>query len=493
MSMSENGEFLPLLSIRISPMEIDPTICYEALRARDRRFDGVFYVAVRTTKIYCRTVCKAQTPRFENCGFHLSAASAEKAGYRPCLRCRPELAPGHSSVDAVSRQAAHAMTRIEEGALADGGVERLASEMGISSRHLRRVIENEYGVAPIELAQTQRLLMAKRLLTDTSLPLTTVALASGFASLRRFNALFLERYRMNPSQLRKEKKIAGTSDSFACELAFRPPYDWSSILGFLRERASPGVEYVDDQKYMRTVSSGEYSGWIEVELSKSSDALTVNVSNSLAPILLQVIARVKRLFDLHSTPSIIEAHLGSVAIAPGLRVPGAYDGFEVAVRAILGQQISVKGATVLAGRMAQMLGQKVETPHPQLNLLTPTAHTVSKVAPNALGEIGIIRTRTASIIELAHRVETGHILLEPGANVESTKALLKSIPGIGDWTAEYIAMRCLEWPDAFPYSDLGIKKALSLKSDRAVLAAAEIWKPWRSYAAMHLWKTLERK
>lgn len=474
-------------------MNIDPTVCYEALRTHDRRFDGVFFVAVRTTKIYCRTVCKAQVPRFENCGFHPSAASAEKAGYRPCLRCRPELAPGHSSVDAVSRQAAFAMSRIEDGALSNGGVDQLASEMGITSRHLRRVVESEYGVAPIELAQTQRLLMAKRLLTDTNLPLTTVALASGFSSLRRFNALFLERYRMNPSQLRKEKKSETESDTFACELTFRTPYDWNSILAFLRHRASPGVEFVDDEKYMRTVASAGHQGWISVELSKKQDALRVTVSNSLAPVLLNVIAKVKRLFDLQTTPSIIEEHLGVLAKhSPGLRVPGAFDGFEVAVRAILGQQVSVKGATVLAGRVAKLLGQKIETPFAELNILTPTASAMARVEPKALAALGIIGTRTASLIQLAKCIDNGDFILEPGSDVETTKTLMKEIPGIGDWTAEYVAMRCLDWPDAFPYSDLGIKKALGLKADKAILETAEAWRPWRSYAAMHLWKSLER-
>ncbi|MBC8000032.1 MAG: DNA-3-methyladenine glycosylase 2, partial [Leptolyngbya sp.] len=456
-------------------------------------FDGVFFVAVRTTKIYCRTVCKAQVPRFENCGFHPSAASAEKAGYRPCLRCRPELAPGHSSVDAVSRQAAYAMSRIEDGALSEGGVDQLASEMGITSRHLRRIVESEYGVTPIELAQTQRLLMAKRLLTDTNLPLTAIAMASGFLSLRRFNALFLERYRMNPSRLRKEKNVESESGTFGCELSFRTPYDWNSILGFLRYRASPGVEFVDDQKYMRTVSSGGHQGWISVELSTKQDALRVTVSNSLAPVLLTVIAKVKRLFDLQATPAIIEDHLGTLAKAyPGLRVPGAFDGFEVAARAILGQQVSVKGATVLAGRVAKLLGEKIETPFAELNLLSPNAKSMANVDPKALSALGIIGTRTASLIQLAKHIDSGAFNLEPGSDVEATKAAMKEIAGIGDWTAEYVAMRCLNWPDAFPYSDLGIKKALGLKSDKAIIETAEAWRPWRSYAAMHLWKSLEK-
>jgi AraC family transcriptional regulator of adaptative response / DNA-3-methyladenine glycosylase II len=493
MPRSENGDHVPPKALISILMKLDPIICYEAVRTRDRRFDGVFFVAVRTTRIYCRPVCKAQTPKFENCSYHPSAASAEKAGYRPCLRCRPELAPGHSSVDAVSRLAAYAMSRIEDGALSNGNVDELAEEMSITSRHLRRVVENEYGVSPIELAQTQRLLMAKRLLTDTSLPLQTVAIASGFSSVRRFNALFVERYRMNPSQLRKTSAPPSTEDSFVCALSFRAPYDWDSILTFLRSRACPGVEFVDSTKYMRTVSSGEHSGWISVRRSETKEALELTVSNSLAPALLNVVARVKRLFDLQTTPSIIETHLGALAADnPGLRVPGAFDGFEVAVRAILGQQVSVKGASSLAARLVALLGKSIATPFPELTVVYPSVDAIAHSDPSAFRALGIVTSRCASIVELAKLVQCGRLILSPGSPVESTMAQLKQIPGIGDWTAEYIAMRCLDWPDAFPYSDLGIRKALGLKSDKAVLAAAEKWRPWRAYAAMHLWKSLEK-
>lgn len=473
-------------------MKLDPLVCYQALSTRDRRFDGVFFVAVKTTHIYCRPVCKAQTPRFENCAFHPSAASAEKAGYRPCLRCRPELAPGNASVDAVSRLASAAMSRIEDGALSAGTVDDLALEMGISSRHLRRVIESEYGVSPIELAQTQRLLVAKRLLTDTKLPLTEVALASGFASVRRFNALFLERYRMNPSQLRKARDSKSDNESFVCELAFRPPYDWQSMLGFLKPRACPGVEYVDATRYMRTVCSGKHAGWLVVEQCRDRDVIRVTISNSLAPALLHVIARIKRLFDLQAAPALVESHLGELARRhPGLRVPGAFDGVEVAVRAILGQQVSVKGATVLAGRVAALLGTPIETPFPELNLLSPSVEALANADVRELKSLGMVGSRAETIVALAGAAHNRALSLEPGADVEKTVSVLKSIAGIGDWTAEYVSMRCLAWPDAFPYSDLGIKKALGLTSKTAILASVEKWRPWRSYAAMHLWKSLD--
>jgi len=471
---------------------LDPKIYYEALRGRDKRFDGLFYVAVKSTGVYCRPVCKAQTPLFKNCQFHLSAASAEKAGYRPCLRCRPELAPGNAAVDASGRIAALAMSRIEDGALSMGGVDELAQEMGISSRHLRRIIEAEYGVAPIELAQTKKLLTAKLLLTDTNLPLATVALASGFSSIRRFNTLFLERYRMNPTQIRKSGAAKTADDSFVCALAYREPYDWQSILSFLKARACRGVEFVDETKYMRTVSSGAHTGWLSVERNNAKDAVLVTVSNSLAPMLYQIIARVKRLFDLHCAPEIIDKHLGKLAIShPGLRVPGAFDGTEVAVRAILGQQVSVKGASVLAGRLVKLLGKSIVTPFPELNLLTPTSAELARAEAADIAALGIIGARAKTIVALAKAIDRGDLLLEAGAEVTRSTISLKAIHGIGEWTADYIAMRCLAWPDAFPVSDLGIKKALKLESKRSIVEAAEKWRPWRSYAAMHLWKSLE--
>jgi AraC family transcriptional regulator of adaptative response / DNA-3-methyladenine glycosylase II len=474
-------------------MLLNPESCYQAFLAHDPRFDGVFFIAVKTTKIYCRTVCTARTPYLKNVTFYGNAASAEKAGYRPCLRCRPELAPGAATIDSVSRLAGIALNRIEDGALAEGSLEGLAGEMGISSRHLRRVIESEFGVSPIELAQTQRLLLAKRLLTDTDLPITEVAFASGFASVRRFNALFLERYNLNPTQLRK-KIFSSKSDHLTCEIAYRPPFDWPSLLKFLAGRASAGVELVEEDRYMRTANFAKCSGWIVVERSAAKDTLKIQLSNSLAPVLLQVVARTKRLFDTSANTIAIETHLGELTVGQeGLRVPGTFDGFELAVRAILGQQVSVKGASTLSGRLAQMFGESIETPFPSLNLISPKAQKLSGLTAAQLMKIGIPTARARSIIELARAVAEDRLSLEPGADLESTVKALTALPGIGEWTAQYIAMRALSWPDAFPYSDLGIRKALGLTNDKQVLAAAEAWRPWRSYAAMHLWKSLEKK
>jgi AraC family transcriptional regulator of adaptative response / DNA-3-methyladenine glycosylase II len=473
-------------------MNLDAEICYQALLSHDARFDGAFFVGVATTGIYCRTVCPARTPRRESCTFHPSAAAAERAGYRPCLRCRPELAPGNARIDAISRLAAAAASRIEDGALTERSVAELAAEMGVSDRHLRRVIESEFGVSPIELAQTQRLLLAKRLLTDTDLPITEVAFASGFSSLRRFNALFKERYRLNPTDLRRTRVSAIPRETLLCEVAYRPPLDWEALLAFLAARAVRGVEAIDGDRYLRTVAFGKCRGWIGVEPSPKKHALRVELSASLVPALLPVLARVKRLFDLAAEPGQIAAHLGTLASArPGLRVPGAFDGFELALRAILGQQISVPAATTLAARFAAAFGEPIQTPFEALTLLCPTAEWVARARPEEIVSLGIVARRANSIQALAEASASGKIVFEPEAAPRATMARLTTLPGIGEWTAQYVAMRALSWPDAFPHTDLGIRKALGESDPKRVLQIAEAWRPWRAYAAMHLWKSLE--
>lgn len=474
-------------------MNLDIDSCYRALLAHDPRFDGAFFVGVSSTKIYCRTVCTAKAPRRENCTFYISAAAAEQAGFRPCLRCRPELAPGNARIDAVSRLAAAAASRIEDGALTERNIEDLAGEMGITDRHLRRVIRHEYGVSPIELAQTQRLLLAKRLLTDTNLPIIEVAYASGFASLRRFNALFKERYRINPTDLRKARASDVPQETLLCELAFRPPLDWQALLLFLGGRAFGGVEMVSDNRYLRTVALGKHRGWTGVEPSTHKHTLRVELSASLAPALLPLLARVKCLFDLAAEPQGIAAHLGSLAAAhPGLRVPGAFDGFEVSVRAILGQRISVKAATTLGSRFAAAFGEPYETPFEGLTHLTPTPERVANANPEEIASLGVTVGRANAIIALAKAVAGGDILLEPGGDVEATEAKLMELQGIGVWTTQYIAMRALSWPDAFLPTDLGVCKALGESNPKRALQLAEAWRPWRSYATMHLWKSLEK-
>ncbi len=472
-------------------MGLDPATCYRAMRARDTRFDGRFFVAVSSTRIYCRPVCTVRPPRRENCRFYLSAAAAELEGYRPCLRCRPELAPGNSSIDATSRLAQAAASLIEDGTLNESGVERLAVRLGISERHVRRAFGAEFGVSPIAFAQTQRLLLAKRLLTDTRLPVTEVALASGFSSLRRFNALFKERYRLNPKQLRKAVPAQTDADLLRFELSFRPPYDWPALLAFLEARAIPGVEAVEGRVYRRTVALPPHRGWIEIRLSPRKPALQVSLSASLAKAVPLVLARVKSLTDVACHPAEVARALGALAAKdPGVRVPGAFDGFEVAVRAVLGQQVSVAAARTLAGRFAAAFGEPIETPFASLTTTFPAASRIARLTPAKIAALGMPGSRASTVLGVARAVDRGELELAPNADIERSLERLRGLPGIGEWTAQYIAMRALAWPDAFPHTDLGVMKALREKDPKRVLAAAEAWRPWRAYAVMHLWRSL---
>ncbi|MBK7659366.1 MAG: DNA-3-methyladenine glycosylase 2 [Betaproteobacteria bacterium] len=476
-------------------MHLDPDQCFRALKSHDARFDGRFFVGVGTTRVYCRPVCTARTPLRRNCSFFPSAAAAENEGFRPCLRCRPELAPGYATVDANRRLARAAANRIEDGRLEDASLEDLATKLGVTDRHLRRVFKEEFGVSPVEYAQTQRLLLAKRLLTDTHLPVLEVAMASGFASLRRFNDLFKSRYRMTPMALRAKAPSSRDADRLVFDLAYRPPYDWVAMLAFLEGRAVKGVETVDAKRYRRTVritGAKPVQGWIEVAPSPRKSALRIMASTSLAGALPLLLARVKSLFDLACRPDEIAAALGPLAKAhPGLRLPGAMDGFEIAVRAILGQQVTVKAATTIAGRFAAAFGEAVETPHAGLERLFPTPQAIAGNTPSDIAAQGIIATRARAIHALASAMAEGRLQLEPDANVDETIEALQAVPGIGPWTAHYIAMRALAWPDAFPHPDVAVLKAMDETNGRRALAAAEAWRPFRAYAVLHLWKSLE--
>jgi AraC family transcriptional regulator of adaptative response / DNA-3-methyladenine glycosylase II len=481
-------------------MTLDPHTCYRALKARDARFDGRFFVAVSSTRIYCRPVCTVKPPKRENCRFYPSAAAAESGGYRPCLRCRPELAPGNASVDATSRLAQAAASLLEDRTLDEAGLDAIALRLGITDRHLRRAFGAEFGVSPVEFAQTQRLLLAKRLLTDTSLPVTEVAYASGFGSLRRFNALFKQRYRLQPSQLRRHMhgNGAAASDALNFELSYRPPYDWPAVSAFLGARAIAGVEAVEDGRYRRTVrirvEGKEHLGWIEVSPSSKKPALRVTVSASLAKALPPVLSRVKALMDLACNPAEVALALGALAKRhPGLRVPGAFDGFEVAVRAILGQQVTVAAARTLAGRFAAAFGEPVETPYAALATVFPDAERIAELPYGRIARLGMPGARARTVLALARAVAEGEIDLMPNAELDATLEKLRALPSVGEWTAQYIAMRSLAWPDAFPHTDLGVRKALGETDARRVLAAGEAWRPWRAYAVMHLWQSLTKE
>jgi AraC family transcriptional regulator, regulatory protein of adaptative response / DNA-3-methyladenine glycosylase II len=476
-------------------MSLDADACYRALTTHDSRFDGRFFVGVSSTGIYCRPVCTVRTPRRENCRFFASAAAAEVAGYRPCLRCRPELAPGNASVDASARLAQGAVDLIENGVLDDGGIEHLATRVGVTSRHLRRIFEVEFGVSPIEYAQTQRLLLAKRLLTDTALPVTDVALAAGFASVRRFNALWKARYRMAPGHLRREAGVRALPAALSFELAFRPPYDWESMLAFLAARAIDGVEEVSDGAYVRTVAlahRGElHTGRVDVRRAARRPALRVALSASLARVVPAALSRVKDAFDLGCDPGVVTAALGDLAaLRPGLRVPGTFDGFELAVRAIVGQQISVRAARTVLGRIARTFGTSLVVEGATVPaLLFPSAARLAACAPTDLAALGLTAARARTIAALAGEVASGAIVLDPRSDVEATIAKLMTVRGIGAWTAHYIAMRALRWPDAFLADDLVVLRAMGETRRARALTRSEAWRPWRAYAVLHLWRS----
>ena len=480
-------------------MMLNPDTCYRALRARDARFDGRFFVAVSSTRIYCRPICTVKPPRRENCRFYPSAAAAESAGYRPCLRCRPELAPGNASVDATTRLAQAAASMMDDRTLDDAGLDAIAARLGVTDRHLRRAFRTEFGVAPVEFDQTQRLLLAKRLLTDTGLPITEVAFASGFGSVRRFNALFKQRYRLQPTQLRGQmRERIAVNDTLHFELSFRPPFDWPALSAFLEARAIPGVESVEGGRYRRSAAidhdGTRHVGWLTVEMSKRKPAVRVSVSASLAKSLPPLLSRVKALMDLSCHPAEVEQVLGELTQHhPGLRVPGAFDGFELGVRAILGQQVSVAAARTLATRFAASFGEPIETPFSALTTVFPEAARVADLAHARVARIGIPSTRARSVVALARAVADGSLVLAPNADIEASLEKLRALPGVGEWTAQYIAMRALAWPDAFPHTDVAVMKALGERDARRVLAAGEAWRPWRAYAVMHLWQSVTKE
>lgn len=423
---------------------------------------------------------------------------AEQAGFRPCLRCRPELAPGHAPIDNARTMAMAAATRIEAGALSDGdGLEDLASNLGVSSRQLRRCVRQELGVSPIQFAQTHRLLLAKRLIAETQLPMTQVAFAAGFKSIRRFNALFQRHYRLAPANLRRSRSQATSCDHFQLLLAYRPPFAWNALLDFLAARAIPGVEAVIDGSYHRTVGLGDCRGWLTVSPVENRHLLRVELATGLAPVLSSLLMRLRNLFDLDARPDVVNGHLAShhlleesVARQPGLRVPGAFDPFELGVRAILGQQVTVRGASTLAGRIASEFGQTIETPFPALQVIAPTAESLSAASITTFRKLGLTQARAETLWNFARAIVGGEIDLEPGVDPLAIAAKLQAIPGIGPWTSEYIAMRALRWPDAFPAGDLGLLKATGLKSAKSLASLSESWRPWRAYAAMHLWASL---
>ena len=474
---------------------------YNALTARDPRFDGMFFVGVTSTGVYCRPICPARTPKSVNCRFFGTPQEAEQAGFRPCLRCRPELAPGSAPVDDAQRIAQLIVQRLQEGQLDEkAGLEEIAKQFELSSRQIRRIVQKELGVPPIQLLLTRRLLLAKQLLTETGWPMTEIAFASGFSSLRRFNDAFNRRYGMAPTGLRR-KATAGAVGSAEREtsilqLSYRPPYDWKGVLAFLAPRALAGIERVTASSYARTVHLGKAKGWIRVTQSKTQHALLVEFAHSLTPVLPGLLSRTRALFDLDARPDVIAKHLGmdvrlarAVNANPGLRVPGAFSGFEMGLRAILGQQVTVKAATTIAGRLVKAFGEPIVTPFQELNLLTPASTRIARASVDDIARHGIVAARARSIIALAKAQGSNELCLDGGAhhNPDDSIRRLAALPGIGPWTAQYLAMRALRWPDAFPKEDIAVRNNLGGVTAKEAEMLSQVWRPWRSYAVMHVW------
>jgi AraC family transcriptional regulator of adaptative response / DNA-3-methyladenine glycosylase II len=488
-------------------MPLDPDHCYPALVARDARFDGLWFVGVSSTGIYCRPICRVRTPKRENCSFYASAAQAEAAAYRPCLKCRPELAPragqpAWSVMDAshtLARQAAEWLDRSDD---PEASIEQLATQLGITGRHLRRIFAAEHGVTPLQYLQTRRLLLAKQLLSDSKLPVSELAHAAGFASLRRFNAAFIEHYRMQPSALRRQGAAAAAmAKPGQLRLAFRPPYAVQALLQFLADRAIPGVEVVDlDQqrisRSLRLLHRGQIlRGHLVVQFDAQASQLRLSPSASLWPASASLLPLVRRWLDLDAEPSGIDARMGALATAePGLRLPGCVDRFELAVRAVLGQQVTVAAARTLAARLVQRFGEALVEPAqaPGLNRLFPSPASLADLEPSQIAELGIIRQRAQALIALAEAWPRLRFALGQGEVDEARKELL-ALPGIGPWTADYMLMRGWSWPDAFPTGDIVLRRALSPDPAQPLtaaqtLAAAEPYRPYRSYAVLRLWR-----
>ena len=495
----------------IAAMDLDPDACYRAIQTRDARFDGRLFVAVKTTGIYCRPVCPARTPLRRNVTFHASAASAQEAGYRACLRCRPETSPQLGAWNGASNTVSRALALIEAGALdasceEGGDVETLAGRVGVGERQLRRLFLQHLGATPVGVAQTRRVLLAKQLIHETDLPMGEVALAAGFGSVRRFNETFQQLYDRPPAALRRRKSPSSLKEppppgeAIALTLRYRPPYDWDAMLAFLAMRAIPGVEMVSDNTYRRVIALDGAVGTIAVRLI-DDNRLSVAVRFPRPSALPRILARVRGVFDLSADPIGIGAVLSRdpdlarmVAARPGLRVPGAWDGFELAVRAILGQQITVVAARKLAGDLVAAHGAPLAEgwAEPGLTHAFPCAERLAAADLSAMKMPG---ARIRCLSGMAAAIAADPNLLAPTASLDEMVKRLRALPGIGEWTAQYIAMRQLREPDAFPAADVALMRALAdadgvRPTADQLLARAEAWRPWRAYAALHLWASL---
>jgi AraC family transcriptional regulator, regulatory protein of adaptative response / DNA-3-methyladenine glycosylase II len=476
-------------------MNLDWQVCSRARLSRDPRFDGKFFIGVRGSKVYCRSICPAPTAKEKNCRYFPSAAAAAEAGFRPCLRCRPESSPGTPAWLGTSSTVSRALRLIAESGLGDGGVELLAERLGVGSRHLRRLFLRHLGATPIAVAQTRRLHFAKKLIDETTLPMQQIAQASGFGSVRRFNAAVRKTYRRTPTQIRRLARQSGTQpeNQYVFRLQFRPPYHWQGMLDFLAPRAIPGVEIVEAGTYRRTISLHGRDGYFEVSLDKEHDALIARIDFGDPRLLYFIVERIRAMFDLNADWAAIAPSLKNdpllaerVKGEPGLRVPGCWSGFELATRAILGQQVTVQGATVLAGRLVSSFGR----PFSGASGLTHIFPAPEVLADANLTTIGVTGARAETIRALARAVRDGRINFDGVVDSDVFLNRLLEIPGIGKWTAQYVAMRALGEPDAFPSSDLGLLRSAMLESCVELEQHAKAWRPWRAYAAIYLWRMM---
>ena len=503
-----------------------PDELFRAYETRDARFDGRFFVGVKTTGIFCRPVCPARTPLRRNVSFFSSAAAAFAAGLRPCLRCRPERAPVLRALAGGEALVARALGAIDAGDLNEGSIEDLSARIGVTSRHLRRLFETHLGATPVQVAQTRRLLFAKQLIEESALPLGDIAFAAGFNSVRRFNTAFRDTYARAPSALRRsvprvargkagggaigsagnagnagnEANAGIAGNGTLIRLGVIPVESFAQLLSFYRTRAFRGVEAVDDTRYTRSINAGTAAACIEVQQDARSGMLSLVCATPDLTQLPRVVARVKRMFDLDAPLAAVQGHLLQdrllqPALKQAVRVPCAWDAFELAVRSVLGQQISVKAATTLSGRLVERFGALVPD-HLRRDdagptRLFPPAEVLAGARAADIFALGIIRARAETLIALARHVAADAGWRTRYAGLEAFAAEITALPGIGPWTAHYIAMRGFADPDAFPASDLGLlrsARALGIATTpRELERHAERWRPWRAYAAQALW------
>ena len=480
---------------RVEDLTLDWRVCSRARLSRDPRFDGKFFIGALNSGVYCRSICPAPTCKEKNVRYFPSAAAAAEAGFRPCLRCRPECSPGTPAWLGTSNTVARALRLIgEKSGLEDGGVELLAERLGIGARHLRRLFVRHLGASPSAVAHTRRLHFAKKLIDETTLSMSHVAQASGFGCVRRFNAAIRATYHRTPTQVRRLARQTATlpENEYVFKLRFRPPYQWESMLSFLAMRATHGVEAVERGSYRRSIFLNHLQGYFEVSLGEEPDTLNVRLQFADPRSLFLIMERIRRMFDVNADWDPIADRLRTdptlrreVCARPGLRLPGCWDGFELATRAILGQQVTTKGATSLAGRLVRTFGPPLSAP----NGLTHLFPRPEVLADANLADIGLPASRVEAIQGLARAVCSGKINFDAVTDSDAFLNHLAQLPGIGQWTTQYVAMRALGEPDAFPAGDIGLLRASRLNSPRALEVRAETWRPWRAYAALYLWNS----